>query len=123
MRLEVPAKEGTEVLAQPVRVIVPAGCGKLEKTFVASLQRELMASHFVPYQVGADRPGNLGVLVRIAAGAQRRLIGLVDSARLEEREGYLHCEIFGNDRFKIVLVDPTPKRMVQKTFADPSTQL
>src|SRR5215212_8376273 len=123
MRRDVPAKEGTDVLAQPMRVIVPAGCGKLEKTFVASFQRELMASHFVPYQVGADRPGDLGVLVRIAAGAQRSLIGLVDGACLDEREGYRHREIFGDDRFKIVLVDPLPERVVRKTLADPSAQL
>src|SRR3954466_173449 len=120
---EIHAKRGTKILYQQKRVIVPAGRGKLEKTFVASLQRELMASHFVPHQIGADRPGDLGVLVRIAAGTQRSLIGLMDSACLDKREGYRHREIFGNDRCKIVLIDPAPERVIQKTLANPTVQL
>ena len=82
------AENGPNILAQPVRVIVPTRCGELEETFVAVLQRKFVASDFVPHQIGADGPGNLGVLVHIAFGAQRSFIGRVDGARLDEWEGY-----------------------------------
>src|SRR5438067_728566 len=112
---DVLAKNGANISTQPVRVIVAVCRRKLEETFVASLSRKLMAAHFVPHQKGADGPGNFSVLVRIASGAQRSLVGLVDGACLDEREGYRHREIISNDPFEIVLIDAISERVIHKT--------
>src|SRR4051794_2946358 len=101
-----------------MRVIVSAGFGKLEETFVAFLQDELMASDFIPHQIGADGPGDFRVPVRIASGAQRGLIGLMDGACLDERKRHGHREIIGDDRFEIFSIHSNSERVVWKTFVD-----
>src|SRR6185312_10315223 len=45
MRGDIPAEDGADVFAQPVRVKVPAGRGKLKEADITLLQRELVTPH------------------------------------------------------------------------------